>query len=118
MSPVFDWQLYASAFTERYFGFPLQNDLKYKPRSDHQRHNLIYFKLVTSSDNDSNVHFQHTAELVKLLSMINVNYRSQIFPDEGHDVISRRYTLHSLVSFYKECFADNLSVPMETSDDD
>lgn len=32
----------------------------------------------------ANVHFQHTAELVKLLSMINVNYRSQVRPSHPH----------------------------------
>uniref|UniRef100_A0A8C2DV04 Uncharacterized protein n=1 Tax=Cyprinus carpio TaxID=7962 RepID=A0A8C2DV04_CYPCA len=99
MSPVFDWQLYGTLLLN-------------VTRSENLRF------LILHGTADANVHFQHTAELVKLLSMINVNYRSQIFPDEGHDVISRRYTLHSLVSFYKECFADNLSVPMETSDDD
>ncbi len=32
----------------------------------------------------ANVHFQHTAELVKLLSVINVNYRLQVRPlDQG-----------------------------------
>ncbi|XP_052462529.1 inactive dipeptidyl peptidase 10-like [Carassius gibelio] len=120
MSPVFDWQLYASAFTERYFGFPLQNDHIYKIPS--LLLNVTYSEnlrfLILHGTADANVHFQHTAELVKLLSMINVNYKSQIFPDEGHDIISRRYALQSLISFYRECFADNLPVPMETSDDD
>lgn len=32
----------------------------------------------------ANVHFQHTAELVKLLSMINVNYKSQVRPFHPH----------------------------------
>ncbi|XP_058644014.1 inactive dipeptidyl peptidase 10-like isoform X3 [Onychostoma macrolepis] len=120
VSPVFDWQLYASAFTERYFGFPLQNELKYKisslPLNITRSENLRF--LILHGTADANVHFQHTAELVKLLSVINVNYRLQIFPDEGHDVISRRYMLHSLVSFYRDCFVDNLPVPVETSDDD
>ncbi|XP_016114551.1 inactive dipeptidyl peptidase 10-like isoform X1 [Sinocyclocheilus grahami] len=120
VSPVFDWQLYASAFTERYFGFPLQNELKYKISSfllNITRSENLRF-LILHGTADANVHFQHTAELVKLLSVININYRLQIFPDEGHDVISSRYMLHSLVSFYRDCFIDNLPVPVETSDDD
>ncbi|RXN38713.1 inactive dipeptidyl peptidase 10-like isoform X1 [Labeo rohita] len=120
LSPVFDWRLYASAFTERYFGFPLQNELKYKISSllpNITRSENLRF-LILHGTADANVHFQHTAELVKLLSVINVNYRLQIFPDEGHDVISRSYMLNSLVSFYRECFDDNLPAPMETGDDD
>ncbi|KAK7169559.1 hypothetical protein R3I93_005514 [Phoxinus phoxinus] len=118
ITPVFDWQLYASAFTERYFGFPIQNELKYKisslllngTRSEGSRF------LILHGTADANVHFQQTAELVKLLSVINVNYRLQIFPDEGHDVTSRRYMLNSLISFFRECFHDNAPVPIETSD--
>ncbi|CAM4599977.1 unnamed protein product [Leuciscus chuanchicus] len=72
--------------------------------------------LILHGTADANVHFQQTAELVKLLSVINVNYRLQIFPDEGHDVISRRYMLNSLISFFRECFHDNAPVPTETSD--
>ncbi|XP_048050704.1 inactive dipeptidyl peptidase 10-like isoform X1 [Megalobrama amblycephala] len=120
MTPVFDWQLYASAFTERYFGFPIQNELKYKISSlllNNTRSEMLWF-LIQHGTADANVHFQHTAELVKLLSVINVNYRLQIFPDEGHDVISRRYMLNSRLSFFRECFYDNIPVPTETSDDD
>ncbi|XP_073769504.1 inactive dipeptidyl peptidase 10-like isoform X1 [Danio rerio] len=120
LSPVFDWRIYASAFTERYFGFPVPKELKYTVSSlllNNTRSDDTHF-LILHGTADANVHFQHTAELAKLLSVINVNYRLQIFPDEGHDVSSRRYMLSSLISFYRECFNVHIPVTMETSDDD
>uniref|UniRef100_A0A672P2M6 Inactive dipeptidyl peptidase 10-like n=1 Tax=Sinocyclocheilus grahami TaxID=75366 RepID=A0A672P2M6_SINGR len=117
VSPVFDWQLYAShsycvCVCVCVCVHQISSFLLNITRSENLRF------LILHGTADANVHFQHTAELVKLLSVININYRLQIFPDEGHDVISSRYMLHSLVSFYRDCFIDNLPVPVETSDDD
>ncbi|XP_051564356.1 inactive dipeptidyl peptidase 10-like [Myxocyprinus asiaticus] len=120
VAPVFDWQLYGSTFTERFFGFPIKNELKYKISSfvSNVTHSETIKFLILHGTADANVHFQHTAELVKLLSELNVKYTLQIFPDEGDDVISRHYMLNSLISFIRECFHDNLPVTKETSDDD
>ncbi|XP_019747560.1 inactive dipeptidyl peptidase 10-like [Hippocampus comes] len=62
---------------------------------------------------DASVHFQHSAELIKLLSSFNINYTLQIFPDEGHNlasVKSQRYMLNSVVTFFKNCFEDEKRV--------
>uniref|UniRef100_A0A8C7CP75 Dipeptidyl peptidase like 10 n=1 Tax=Oncorhynchus kisutch TaxID=8019 RepID=A0A8C7CP75_ONCKI len=69
----------------------------------------------------STVHFQHSAELVKLLSISNVNYTLQIFPDEGHNIYSvksQRYLLNSVMTFFRECFLVEIPVAHPVSEDD
>uniref|UniRef100_A0A8C3AHJ8 Dipeptidyl-peptidase 10 (Non-functional) n=1 Tax=Cyclopterus lumpus TaxID=8103 RepID=A0A8C3AHJ8_CYCLU len=68
----------------------------------------------------ANVHFQHSAELVKLLSASNVNYTLQvtIFPDEGHNMASTKsqhYMLNSVLTFFKLCFEEEQVVVPEKS---
>ncbi|KAG7331024.1 hypothetical protein KOW79_004993 [Hemibagrus wyckioides] len=120
MAPVSDWRLYASAFTERYFGFPAKEEHKYQISSllsnisNSEKQKI----LILHGTADASVHFQHTAELVKLLSMHNVNYTLQIFPDEGHDISSTHYMLSSVISFFRGCFHENTAVTMETGEED
>uniref|UniRef100_A0A3P9JVI7 Dipeptidyl-peptidase 10 (Non-functional) n=1 Tax=Oryzias latipes TaxID=8090 RepID=A0A3P9JVI7_ORYLA len=68
------------------------------------------------------VHFQHSAELVKLLSSLNVNYTLQvnIFPDEGYTLCrqSQDYMLSSVMYFFKRCFHEEKAVAKETSKED
>uniref|UniRef100_A0A8C8BWW2 Dipeptidylpeptidase IV N-terminal domain-containing protein n=1 Tax=Oncorhynchus tshawytscha TaxID=74940 RepID=A0A8C8BWW2_ONCTS len=69
----------------------------------------------------STVHFQHSAELVKLLSISNVNYTLQIFPDEGHNIYSvksQRYLLNSVMTFFRECFLVEIPAAHPVSEDD
>uniref|UniRef100_A0A3Q3H019 Dipeptidyl peptidase like 10 n=1 Tax=Labrus bergylta TaxID=56723 RepID=A0A3Q3H019_9LABR len=99
MSPVTDWKLYASAFSERYLGMPLRDDSRYQV--------CVYFlpSLVCP-----NIHFQHTAELVKNLVKVGANYSMQIYPDEGH-FLSQQSRLHlysTLTSFYRDCLKEEL----------
>uniref|UniRef100_A0A3B4GG66 Dipeptidyl peptidase like 10 n=1 Tax=Pundamilia nyererei TaxID=303518 RepID=A0A3B4GG66_9CICH len=101
MSPVTDWKLYASAFSERYLGMPLRDDSRY------QVLNLadIFLFLLPA-----NIHFQHTAELVKNLVKVGANYSMQIYPDEGHFLSqqSRQHLYTTLTSFYRECLKEEL----------
>ncbi|XP_022535999.2 inactive dipeptidyl peptidase 10 isoform X1 [Astyanax mexicanus] len=120
MAPVTDWRLYGSAFSERYFGFPAKDELKYRISSllpNITGSERMKF-LILHGTADASVHFQHSAELVKQLSAYNVNYTLQIFPDEGHDISSRHYMLNSVITFFRECFYDNSPVTVETREDD
>ncbi|KAK2849925.1 hypothetical protein Q7C36_008708 [Tachysurus vachellii] len=120
MAPVSDWRLYASAFTERYFGFPAKEEHKYQISSLLSNISTSEKQtfLILHGTADASVHFQHTAELVKLLTMHNVNYTLQIFPDEGHDISSTHYMLSSVIRFFRGCFHENVDVTMETGEDD
>ncbi|KAI4805459.1 hypothetical protein KUCAC02_010073 [Chaenocephalus aceratus] len=92
VAPITNWRLYGSAYTEKYFGFPARDDHKYQISSllrNSTASSPLNF-LIIHGTADATVHFQHSAELVKLLSVLNVNYTLQIFPDEGHSMASSR----------------------------
>ncbi|XP_071212130.1 inactive dipeptidyl peptidase 10-like [Salvelinus alpinus] len=123
VAPVTDWRLYGSAFTERYFGFPVQDERKYQLSSLLPNITGIGQRkfLIIHGTADATVHFQHSAELVKLLSISNVNYTLQIFPDEGHNIYSvksQRYLLNSVMTFFRECFLVEIPVAHPVSEDD
>ncbi|CAL8240756.1 unnamed protein product [Merluccius merluccius] len=117
-SPVTDWRLYGSFFTERYFGYPAAEEGRYQISSllsnaTSPNHTMF---LILHATADATVHFQHSAELVKLMSAADLNYTLQIFPDEGHVIASdasRRYMLNSLVSFFRKCFEEEQEVPAQ-----
>uniref|UniRef100_A0AAQ5XZI4 Dipeptidyl peptidase like 10 n=1 Tax=Amphiprion ocellaris TaxID=80972 RepID=A0AAQ5XZI4_AMPOC len=100
MSPVTDWKLYASAFSERYLGMPLRDDSRYQ----------VILLTCFISLSAANIHFQHTAELVKNLVKVGANYSMQIYPDEGHFLSqqSRQHLYGTLTSFYRECLKEEL----------
>uniref|UniRef100_A0A3Q2UP34 Dipeptidyl peptidase like 10 n=1 Tax=Fundulus heteroclitus TaxID=8078 RepID=A0A3Q2UP34_FUNHE len=103
VSPVTDWKLYASAFSERYLGMPLRDDSRYQV-------SFLLLVTVRRSEGCTNIHFQHTAELVKNLVKVGANYSMQIYPDEGHflSLPSRQHLFATLSSFYRECLKEEL----------
>ncbi|XP_067265134.1 inactive dipeptidyl peptidase 10-like isoform X3 [Chanodichthys erythropterus] len=110
MSPVTDWNLYASAFSERYLGFPLQDDSRYQFSSVLQ--NPQGFRdqtlMLLHATADANIHFQHTAELIKNLVKVGANYTLQIYPDEGHFLSksSGRHVAATLSSYFRSCLQE------------
>uniref|UniRef100_A0A3B5MQ76 Dipeptidyl peptidase like 10 n=1 Tax=Xiphophorus couchianus TaxID=32473 RepID=A0A3B5MQ76_9TELE len=105
MSPVTDWRLYASAFSERYLGLPVRDDSRYQV-------SFPTFDLT-------NIHFQHSAELVKSLVKAGANYSMQIYPDEGHflSAPSRQHLFSALSGFYRECLKEEL-LPLPDEDEE
>ncbi|XP_026152292.1 inactive dipeptidyl peptidase 10-like [Mastacembelus armatus] len=124
VAPITNWSLYGSAFSEKYFGSAVKEDHKYQISrllSNITALSPINF-LIIHGTADSTVHFQHSAELVKLLSASNVNYTLQIFPDEGHNmdsVRSQQYMLKSVLTFFRHCFKlEEVVVPQTLKEDD
>ncbi|XP_037395183.1 inactive dipeptidyl peptidase 10-like isoform X2 [Pygocentrus nattereri] len=112
MSPVTDWTLHASAFSERYLGTPLQDDSRYQSSSVLQ--NIKGFKdqtlMLVHGTADANIHFQHSAELIKNLVKVGANYTMQIYPDEGHFLSerSRQHLSASLSSYFRSCLQEEM----------
>ncbi|XP_055361171.1 inactive dipeptidyl peptidase 10-like isoform X2 [Betta splendens] len=109
VAPITNWRLYGSAVAEKYFGYPVKEDHKYQISSLLGNITALSSQsfLIIHGTADASVHFQHTAELVKLLSASHVNYSLQIFPDEGHNIASvksRHYMMNSVLSFFRRCF--------------
>uniref|UniRef100_A0A8C2GQL6 Dipeptidyl-peptidase 10 (Non-functional) n=1 Tax=Cyprinus carpio TaxID=7962 RepID=A0A8C2GQL6_CYPCA len=111
MSPVTDWNLYASAFSERYLGFPLQDDSRYQV-SHYSLYFFFFFLLILLMlpFSAANVHFQHMAELIKNLVKVGANYTLQIYPDEGHFLSksSDRHMASTLSSYFRSCLQEEV----------
>ncbi|KAI9246494.1 hypothetical protein BDA99DRAFT_565521 [Phascolomyces articulosus] len=87
-APVTQWELYDSAYTERYMGTPIINPSGYQagnvvhwakqfPDSEHRL--LIAHGLI-----DENVHFTNTEVLVSELVKYNKPHYLQVYPTEKH----------------------------------
>ncbi|XP_041835070.1 inactive dipeptidyl peptidase 10-like isoform X2 [Melanotaenia boesemani] len=120
-APVTDWTMYASAFSERYFGSALTEESRYQasrvlPNMKGLQGGTLFLVHGTA---DANVQFQHSAELIKHLIKIGANYTLQIYPDEGH-FLSRRSQIqlsHSLIGYFRGCLLD-ASPLLDQRDDD
>uniref|UniRef100_A0A674BC65 Dipeptidyl-peptidase 6b n=1 Tax=Salmo trutta TaxID=8032 RepID=A0A674BC65_SALTR len=109
VSPITDFQLYASAFSERYLGSPKTDSRIYSMASlAHRAGRLMDRKyMIIHPTADEKVHFQHSAKFINHLINEKANYSLQIYPDEGHFLHSdgtRQHLSQSLVNFFEECF--------------
>ncbi|XP_029693089.1 inactive dipeptidyl peptidase 10-like isoform X3 [Takifugu rubripes] len=122
VAPITNWKLYGSAQSEKYFGYPGKEDHKYQIST--LLHNIAQSPLnflIIHNTADASVHFQHSAELIRLLSGSNLNYTLQIFPDEGHNIASSNsqlFMLNSVLSFFRRCFEDVQIESPETAKED
>lgn len=109
LSPITDFELYASAFSERYLGLPKPDPRAYTMANLAHRASQFMDKkfLIIHPTADEKVHFQHTAKFIAQLISEKANYTLQIYPDEGHLVHSeatRQHLSQSLLNFFEECF--------------
>ncbi|KAG7336403.1 hypothetical protein KOW79_001096 [Hemibagrus wyckioides] len=109
LSPITDFRLYASFFSERYFGLPHPEHGAYETFNFTQRASQFVDKkiLIVHPTADEKVHFQHTAKYISGLISAKANYSLQIYPDEGHFLHSeavRRHLSQSLLHFFEGCF--------------
>ncbi|XP_026217549.1 inactive dipeptidyl peptidase 10-like isoform X2 [Anabas testudineus] len=120
-APVIDWTMYDSAFSERYLGSPSTDENRYQ--ASKVLSNMKGLQggtlLLAHGTADANIHFQHSAELIKHLIKIGANYSMQIYPDEGH-FLSRRSQIqltHSLIGYFRGCLLDTSSL-LDQRDDE
>uniref|UniRef100_A0A3Q2U0C8 A-type potassium channel modulatory protein DPP6 n=1 Tax=Fundulus heteroclitus TaxID=8078 RepID=A0A3Q2U0C8_FUNHE len=109
LSPITDFELYASAFSERYLGLPKPDPRAYTMANLAHRASRFMDKkfLIIHPTADEKVHFQHTAKFISQLISEKANYTLQIYPDEGHFIhseVTRQHLSQSLVNFFEECF--------------
>ncbi|XP_028322872.1 inactive dipeptidyl peptidase 10-like [Gouania willdenowi] len=120
-APIIDWTLYASTFSEKYFGSLLTNDDRYQTSKVLPNMNGVHdgTLFVAHGTADANVHFQHSAELIKHLIKARANYTMQIFPDEGHFLSqsSRTQLNHALIGYFRGCLFMASSLVQDEPDD-
>uniref|UniRef100_A0A7N8WY59 Dipeptidyl-peptidase 6b n=1 Tax=Mastacembelus armatus TaxID=205130 RepID=A0A7N8WY59_9TELE len=117
VSPITDFELYASAFSERYLGSKTDSRVYTMANLAHRAGQLLDKQyLIIHPTADEKVHFQHTAKFINHLISEKANYTLQIYPDEGHFLHSEGMQQHlsqTLVNFFEECFR----VPEVLTDD-
>ncbi|XP_058499708.1 dipeptidyl aminopeptidase-like protein 6 isoform X3 [Solea solea] len=108
VSPITDFELYASAFSERYLGLKTDSRVYAMANLAHRAGQLLEKQyLIIHPTADEKVHFQHTAKFINHLINKKANYTLQIYPDEGHFLHSdgtQQHLSQSLVNFFEECF--------------
>ncbi|KAI3374930.1 hypothetical protein L3Q82_021461 [Scortum barcoo] len=108
VSPITDFELYASAFSERYLGSKTDSRVYTMANLAHRAGQLLQKQyLIIHPTADEKVHFQHTAKFINHLITEKANYTLQIYPDEGHFLHSdgtQQHLSQSLVNFFEECF--------------
>jgi dipeptidyl-peptidase-4 len=105
-SPVTDWHLYDSTYTERYMGLPDENKAGYEAGSalkyakDLRGRLLLYYGTA-----DDNVHPSNSLQLASALQRAGKSFEMQVGPDAGHSGVNFNHML--------EFFVDNLIVRPE-----
>ncbi|XP_066483126.1 dipeptidyl aminopeptidase-like protein 6 isoform X2 [Tiliqua scincoides] len=123
LSPLTDFKLYASAFSERYLGLQGIDNKAYEITK--LAHRVMSMKdqkfLIIHATADEKIHFQHTADLITHLIRAKANYSLQIYPDEGHyfnSPVLEQHLYKSIVNFFVECFKVQDKVPVVSTKDD
>ncbi|XP_060104026.1 dipeptidyl aminopeptidase-like protein 6 isoform X1 [Heteronotia binoei] len=122
LSPLTDFKLYASAFSERYLGLLGIDNKAYEITK--LSHRVMSTKdqkfLIIHATADEKIHFQHTADLITHLIKAKANYSLQIYPDEGHyfPPALEQHLYKSIVNFYEDCFQVQDKIPVVSTKDD
>ncbi|XP_072379446.1 inactive dipeptidyl peptidase 10 isoform X2 [Diabrotica undecimpunctata] len=109
VSPVTNWKLYDSAYTERFMGLPnvTDNYKGYEEADVSKKAHLLKDKMfyLIHGSADDNVHLQQSMALVKALSEAGTLFRQQIYPDESHNLGGvKRHLYESMGNFLEDCF--------------
>ncbi len=89
-SPVTDFRLYDSIYTERYMGLPQDNKTGYDAGSALTYAAKLKGRLMLYYGTaDNNVHPANTMQLVRALQKAGKSFDLQIGPDQGHSSISQ-----------------------------
>ncbi|XP_063877322.1 inactive dipeptidyl peptidase 10-like isoform X3 [Scylla paramamosain] len=111
VSPITDWSLYASYYTERLMG-----TAKVVPGGNYRGYEESSLLLQAASlknrslmlihgTADTDVHYDHTLKLSHALTKAGVIFRQQTYTDEGHDLDRVQLHLyHTLEKYFEASF--------------
>ncbi len=105
-SPVTDWRLYDTGYTERYMETPQTNAAGYEASDLAKKVAGLNGKLMlTHAMMDENVHYAHTARLVDALIAANKKFELLVLPGERHGLrapAARAYIPERIADFFAE----------------
>jgi dipeptidyl-peptidase-4 len=86
-SPVTDWSLYDTIYTERYMDTPTENPEGYEFGSVLTHAKGLKGKLlITHGTTDDNVHMQNTMQLISKLENMYKDFDLMIYPSQRHSI--------------------------------
>jgi dipeptidyl-peptidase-4 len=107
-SPVTEWSLYDTGYTERYMSTPAENPTGYAASDLASMAKNLRGKLfLIHAMMDENVHFENSAHLIDALVEADKTFDLFVFPGERHGYRSpaaRKYAMRRVVDY----FVDNL----------
>jgi dipeptidyl-peptidase-4 len=105
-SPVTDWRLYDTGYTERYMETPETNAAGYEAADLSKKGAGLTGKLfIMHALMDENVHYAHTARLVDALVAANKRFDLLVLPGERHGLrapAARSYVPERVAEFFAE----------------
>jgi dipeptidyl-peptidase-4 len=105
-SPVTDWRLYDTGYTERYMETPQTNPAGYEAADLAKKAAGLTGKLLlTHALMDENVHYAHTARLVDALIAADKRFELLVLPGERHGLrapAARAYVPERIADFFAE----------------
>ena len=107
VSPVTDWRLYNSAFTERYMRRPEENFKGYQQTSPLLRaSNLQGNLLLVHGSADNNVHLQNTMLYLDRLVSAEKQFDMQLYTDKNHNILGNQTRRHLYVRMSEFLFVN------------
>lgn len=95
VAPVTDWRWYDTIYTERYMRTREENSAGYMGNSP------VYFAdqlegdfLIVHGIADDNVHWQHTAEMIRALNLEDKHYDLYLYPNNAHSISNQNARFH------------------------
>jgi len=105
-SPVTDWRLYDTAYTERYMETPEQNPEGYAAADVSKKASSLAGRLLLMhAQMDENVHYENTAQLVDALVAAGKHFDLLVLPGERHgqrNPSTRAYVSRRVTEFFAE----------------
>ena len=116
-SPVTDWRLYDSIYTERYMGLLPQNDQQYEAASTtNKAANLQDRLLLIHSAMDENVHATHTFQLLTALTNAGKDADFRFYPPGAHGAAYDFASYITMMEVYTNSLCEEILPGCEPTD--
>jgi dipeptidyl-peptidase 4 len=113
-SPVTDWKLYDTIYTERYMGTLESNKAGYDARNMNSKAaNLKGHLLLVHSGLDENVHPQHTMQFITALTNAGKDADFRFFPLGAHGAAYNQASYVTMLKVYANTWCEQLKVGCE-----
>ncbi|XP_038645600.1 dipeptidyl peptidase 4-like isoform X3 [Scyliorhinus canicula] len=110
IAPVSNWTYYDSMYTERYMGYPKEDDNLQFYKNSTVMERAENFKsvdyLLIHGTADDNVHFQQAAQISKALVDKQVDFQTMWYTDKDHGLsgLANSHVYIHMSHFLKQCF--------------